>query len=356
MNTMNRGLLSTILALILPMGFLRLWVDGGGEGGDDGTDPGPGSDATSGTIGTGNDDRLRLLDQINDSNDRARAEELANVNDDGSTEAFVAPAVEGEEEGEPGTVAAAPAPAVPPAEPPAPEPTKIKVNGEEVVLTPELIAKAQKIASADQYLEQARKSTTTAAPAPAAEIPPPPTQGVEDRSEEDRALVRAIQMGTEEEALAALQKLRKTQPSITLEDVNRIADERLTFTKALDWFNDEFKDLVADSQLHSIVLARDAELVKAGDKRPYKERYEAIGNEVRTWRDEMVKKFGPAPAPAPAPAVDPKLERKQTAPKVPVVATAKATPPADDDSADENTSSVIANMAKSRGGPQWARG
>lgn len=343
--------------LVPALGMMNMYiVDGEDAGGGDDIGPGP-SENSGDVVGSGNDHRLALLNAINDSNDALRADELSDVNDDGSTSAFT---VEKQEDDQ--VIVADPV------EPVTTDPvetapvTKIKVNGEDVDLTPELIAKAQKIASADKYLEEAalaRKTAPAAAPAPAPEpttAPLPSAEDVErDALARDVALVRAIQVGTEEEAVAALRKLRAEQPAVSADDIGRIADERLDFKSAITWFNGEYKDLVEDSQLHGIVMQRDQELIKSGDKRSYRERYEAIGNEVREWRDSMVKKFTPAAAPAPAvPAVD-KVARKAAAPTAPVVASTRAKPAAADDDQDETPSSVIANMAKSRGGPQWAR-
>ncbi len=112
-------------------------------------------------LGTGNDERIARLNAIADQADNDRAEELANVNDDGSTEPFRA-AAEPEPEQE----------AAPEAETPK-EPEerryRLKVNGREVELTEaELVARAQKIESADEYLRQAaetkRRLEQTAAP------------------------------------------------------------------------------------------------------------------------------------------------------------------------------------------------
>lgn len=323
--------------------------DDGEDGGNDVTD------ATSGTIGTGNDDRLAIMAQIEENNLRADGEQLADVNDDGTTAPFVLDEPgNGDEEQ-----------VVKPADKIADTSNqeevkvvetrpKIKVNGEEVELTPELIAKAQKIASADKYLEDARATPKRDVQAEPDTTPATPARDVEaERLEEERALVRAIQMGSEEEAIAALRKVRGSG-QINTEAVARIADERLSFSKALDRFNNEFQDLVSDPQLHSIVLERDSALLAQGDKRSYWDRYEAIGKEVREWRDEMVKKFTPKVEPVADP-LKAKQERKQSAPTVPKAANAKAPQAGTEDDEEEDTSSVIASMAKARGGPQWTR-
>lgn len=320
-------------------------------------DTGGGGDSTTGTVGTGNDDRLALLNQINDQNDRLNAEELADVQDDGSTSAFVAPELTDDSV------------VVDPADTPlvVADPTdisvvdvdpvvrpKIKVNGEEIELTDELIAKAQKIASADKYLADAKKPT----PVDIEPKPTRPSQEDVDRAAQatELALVRAIQTGTEEEAVVALREMRKlaANPSgITSDDISRSVDERLSFNTALEWFNNEYKDLVDDPQMKTIVQDRDDQLVQAGDKRPYKERYAAIGTEVRAWRDSLVSKYAPKSDPVQNLAA--KEAKKADAPKVPVVASSIAKPAAAEDDKDESASDVIAAMAKRRGGPQWAR-
>jgi len=341
----HNNLLSQIFKMVFPVAMFSMYIDDP----DTGSADLPGSDDGE-TIGTNNDARLRLLDQINDNNDRDRAEELRLVNDDDTTEPFQAepapdtnvdPEPSPDPQPEPEPVALAPAP-------------KIKVNGEEVELTPELIAKAQKIASGDKYLEDAAlaaRQPAKAQPSVDPEPSPPADAGVKPGSEEDLALIRAIQMGTPEEAYAALQKLR--QPQISIETIGRIADERLNFNTAIDWFDNEYADLVSDPDLHAMVLRKDSQLVKEGDKRSYKERYKDIGDEVRKWRDDLVKKFTPAPAADP---LKTKEERKAQAPQVPVAASAKSRPAVQEEEKDESPSVVIANMAKARGGPQWARG
>lgn len=308
----------------------------------------PGGEA----VGTGNDARLKLLDQINDKNDVDRAAELANVNDDDTTEPFQAPALADPDADEP-----AAGDTTPQADEPAAEPQKVKlvVNGTEREVTlEEALALAQKVAAADEYLEQARAAKKAAAADPEEPTPhsPTPEELARKRLEEDRALVRAIQQGTEEEAIAALNKLRTP---VSLDEIGRTVDERLAFDRALDWFNTEYSDLVEDIQLHQIVLRRDEELVKSGDRRTYRERYKAIGDEVRAWRDNIVKKHAET-HPAPEDTIKDKAEAKRTAPKVPVAAAGKNTPRRDDEEPEESASQVIANMSKARGGPHWMRG
>ena len=309
-----------------------------------------GGESTSGeTIGTGNDARLALLSGINDSLDVERADELANVNDDGTTEPFQAdasPAADSEDD-----PTASPANATE-TEPAAPEERKyrIKVNGRELELTEaELIARAQKVESADEYLRTAKQTTRTEP------VVAQPSQEDLQRlqDDEDRALVRAIQMGTEEEATAAIRKLKSqtsTRPSISTDDVSRTVDERLAFNASLTAFRTEFKDIVSDPFLNKLALDRDAELLAAGDARPYAERYSEIGTTLRAWKSSLAKDVHPAVS-----DMAKKEERKAAAPQAPTAAAGKQKPVVQEDDTDENPSSVIQSMREKRGGPQWMR-
>lgn len=308
-------------------------------------------------VGTGNDDRIARLNAIADQTDADRAEEFANVNDDGSTEPYVVAATEqqdaesvlanteeqsasvSDDEGSPSTEA---------------KRYRIKVNGKELELTEaQLIERAQKIEAADEYLRQAAEARRKLE-----QIAKPEVDEVELRrrqDEEDRALVRAIQVGTEEEAAAALRKLREqtsARPSLSRDDVSRTIDERLAFNQAIEKFSSEYSDVWSDPILKKIALDRDAQLLKDGDQRAYWERYSSIGEEIRTWKQSIA----PA-AKQPEPTMADKVERKASAPKVPTATASVKSKPVkvEEDDVDDTPTSVIAQMAARRGGPQWMR-
>lgn len=338
--------------------FARLYRKPAEEGGDAG-EPAVDSSAGSGAIGTGNDDRVAMLARINDANDRANADELADVTDEGKTVPFVAPI---DEEADP-AIEATTEEEVPVVEEtlPVAEPKKfkLKVNGKEIELTEEeVIARAQKVESADEYLALAKRAATPTETTPK---PAAPTQEELRAAQEleDRAIVRAIQMGTEEEALAAIQKLtaRQARPSITADDVSLVIDQRLVFNEAISQFRKDFADVANDPILNQLALQRDDALVEAGDRRPYGERYKQIGEELRAWKESLV--------PKPTAAVDDpvkdtsmadKKAKKDSAPKTPTAATAKVKQvvPEEEDG-EEDPSIVIRNMQKQRGGPAWMR-
>lgn len=316
-------------------------------------------------IGTGNDARLKMLAQINDQNDKQLAEggDLADVNDDGTTTAFSADENLTDEEiaarelkraeDEANAKAAEEAGA---AEQHAEEKHKIKVNGKELELsTQELIERAQKIEAADEYLKEAAAKLREAEAAKPAAKPQPSEQDVAAAAlEERRALVRAIQMGTEDEAMAAIEKLQsKPIPSVSADDVARTVDERLTFNDAVSRFQTEFKDLADDPVLLNIVLQRDKDLIAQGDKRTYWERYDDIGKSVRAWKESIAK---PAEKADDKEAKPDKQTRKASAPAVPAGAGTKAPAATSDEDKEETVGEVISAMAKARGGPQWLRG
>ena len=229
---------------------------------------------------------------------------------------------------------------------------RLKVNGRELELTEEeLIARAQKIEAADEYLRQAAEAKRRLEQPSAAD--PKVIQRHQD--DEDLALVRAIQVGTEQEAVAALRKLREqsssARPSLSRDDVSRTIDERLAFNTAIDRFSTEFNDVWTDPILKKLAFDRDAQLLKEGDTRSYWDRYEQIGGEIRSWRQSLT------PAAKQDASMAERQERKAAAPKVPTATASVKSKPAkaEEDDTDDSPSSVIAAMAQRRGGPQWMR-
>ena len=293
---------------------------------------------TDDIIGTGNDARLAMLERINDQNDTAHAEDFMDIGDNDKLEPFLA----AEEEAQP-VVEDEPTPLVE-----EPQKYKIKVAGKEMELSmEELIARAQKVEAADAYLAEAARLRKEAEQE--SQYQPPREDVGVDRLEERRALARAIQMGTEEEAMEALEKLqRMSAPSFNKDELARTVDERLTFQQAVTSFQTEYADLFADPVLRQMVVQRDATLIAAGDNRGYSERFTAVGDEVRAWKDGLIKSAAKS-----EPST--KQDRKVTAPKAATPASAKSKSTVVEDDTDESVADVIAAIAKNRGGPQWLR-
>lgn len=306
-------------------------------------------------VGTGNDARVKLLQQISDQNDEAQADQFADIVDidKGITEPFVVKKADGSEEAL-GTEKVVTEEIIDHDDvKPVVVKHKIKVNGvEQEVTLEELMARAQKVSSADQYLQEAARIRNELE---AQKLSPKKDAAVDQEAIEadDLALARAIQMGSEEEAQAAIRKIRESVAPVadkgpSPDDLAKTIDDRLVFNEAISKFNSEYKDLIADKNLHKMVLDRDSELIAKGDRRPYYERYAEIGNEVRDW----VKQFQPVKADT---KVVDKVARKAEVTSVPKAAGAKTGSSVEEEK-EESVSDVIAGIAAARGGPQWMTG
>jgi hypothetical protein len=328
-------------------------------------------------VGTQNEERLAFMQRINDQLDAGeRGKELNAVNDDDTVSEFSpedldTPVVAKEEQQEEETDYSTPditgaidqeAVVAAPIEPPTKY--KIKVNGTEKEVTlDELIATAQKIDSADEYLRRAKEAVQQP------EIKAPPAPSKEDvraaQVAEAKRIAQAIQMGNEEEAVQAVLALRNTGPSP--DDLIRTVDERLTFQQAIARFRNEYKDVAEDPLLNKLAMERDNELIKQGDTRPYWERYDDIGKQIRGWVTTVASRANtnakaPTAAPTPTAATTPtpipiraaKQALKAAAEQPPRSAAGKMAPP--EEEPEKSPSQIIEEMRQARGGPQWLTG
>lgn len=318
-------------------------------------------------VGTGNDARLALFNSIADENDSLIEEEAAsdfedksdqqdpqddNENDDAddlhlSEDENIEENEEDPQEDQPQVS----------------KKFKIKVNGEEVELTEdEVLSRASKVTAADEYLKQAAELKRQAQEERTSQqkqvSQPSPEDVAKSRRDERLALVRAIQMGDEEEALAAVDKLigSQTSPSFNQDDLSRTVDERLSFQAASSKFKSEYSDILSDPILSKLAIDRDAELKNSGDTRDYWERFQQVGNEIREWKQGILKTAAPE-----APVSDPlknKQQKKAASSQIPTSANRKSSQVVDqeEDDGEENPQEIIAAAAKARGGPQWMRG
>lgn len=217
---------------------------------------------------------------------------------------------------------------------PAPAPVvqkhKLKVNGKELELTTEeLIARAQKVEAADDYIKQAAQMyRATKEPAPEPKAP----ASVE---EDDAALARAIQTGTEQEAVAAIQKMR-ARPSASTDDVLRIVNTQLAITEANRKFEAEYADIVQDPYLRSMVQMELQQRIQRQDPRSYQENLFEIGENLKAWKASLVPQSA-------------QLQEKQARKaSVTVIPTAAARAAGKTEDKPESASDVIAELAKQR--------
>jgi hypothetical protein len=212
---------------------------------------------------------------------------------------------------------------------------KVKVNGQDREFTEaELIERASKAEAADQRFQEAARLKREAE-----ELRQAPKEPAKPEIEEDDlALARALQMGSEEEAAKVIKRL-KERPTLSEGDVVRKIDERLTFQSSVQRFQTEYPELFQDPYLSKLVALRDEEMVKQGDQRPYWDRYKSIGEEMRGWMGKM------------------KPESKKEERKASIVslktASGRMVEKTDEDE-EQSTSDIINQIAKARG-QQYAK-
>jgi len=293
-------------------------------------------DTDDDVTGTGNDARLKLFSQIADNADKVRSADFEDVDETEEVRNLpykLALDDEGEVVG-----ATELKPIVEDAEH---KKYKLKVNGEEKELSEqEVIALAQKVAAADEYLRQAKEAAERFDQMklpPASAVTPEPSKP--DVQEDDAALARALQMGTEEEAAQVIKRLRTSiQPDEVAARAATEALNRLSFQSAFDQFKKDYKDIVDDPNLFQLALAKDQQLLQSGDKRAYADRYRSIGDELRTWAGKT----------KPASTFEDKEQRKSATVTPIRPASVRASQPPEDDM-EESPSETIARMARARG-------
>lgn len=269
------------------------------------------NEETGEAVGSLNNERLKMFEQIADSADELRAGEMESIDAPEQLE-------EVREE-------------VKESAPPEIQKYKIKVNGQEREVTlEEMQALAQKVAAADDYLAQSKRAFEESVRPSRQDA----VQTPEVEEQDDLAIARALQMGSEEDAVAALRKLRSAPP-VNVEAIVNKAKDQLRFETDANWFREEYKDVFADPYMAQLALSQDEKLVRNGDTRPYRERFKAIGDELRAWRGTN-------------PGFSEKAQQKKEMAKPLPVASAKAMQPPPEEP-DDDPRSVIAEMARRRG-------
>ncbi len=101
--------------------------------------------------------------------------------------------------------------------------------------------------------------------------------------DEDAALARAIQMGSDDEARAAISKLRQGG-RVGDQSITSMIDARIEFREAAAWAQNEYKDLLDDPVLSGVFMRKEVEARSNGDKRPHRDLYKQIGDDLRNWK------------------------------------------------------------------------
>lgn len=319
------------------------------------------------TYGTGNDDMIARRNVIADGVDAARDGDLVDIEDDGESaearrirtdpeneglsDADIAARVSAQNRGEGGDnekkppddtqaddgddEASAQTHTRSGDHPDLTRPITRKVNGKDVTHTLEdWLTIAQKVESGDEHLRAAGEAVRNAAELALSGNADEPA---EDEKEKARALARAIQMGTEDEATQAVLYLYKPRPSAT-PDVKVIVKQELSArdaVKAKAEFEQENQDLFADEKLTALVFEEDKKLHAANPDMPYTERWQKAAGNVRDWaKGSGLLKSSKAARKAQVTTVRTAAGRQQ---------------PVDDQEPSDAPSDVIAEMAAKRG-------
>lgn len=222
------------------------------------------------------------------------------------------------------------------------------VNGREKWQTlQELRATAQKVESADEYLQQAAESVKRASQLT------PSAEQVERQAKADEeakarkarlreTLSRAV-MG-DEAALDALAQSIDEGPSRVTPDVLQLVDQRvdgrMTFRQAAAWFDTEYAEELKHPLLKNYIVTRDAQMAEQHPEMPFKERLKSVGDEVRQMRKDLGGSVTPST----------KQARKESAPQVPTSAASRVRAAPEEE--EEGYVSAIDRMAKARGQPR----
>jgi hypothetical protein len=239
---------------------------------------------------------------------------------------------------------------------------RLVVNGKEKWLTlRQLRESAGKVDAADEYLQDAKEGATngpTRRTSPTDAEREQARREAEERRKEERATLRAKLVDLNTRASmgddAAINELADMQLEAIQGDSGRLmrmVDERVDsrivgrtdFQKAVDWFEDEYSDVLTTPRLKTEAGRLDVELANANPDLSPRDRLDKVGKQMRQLREDL----GGAPRRKDTPRAESKLERKKNAPQIPTAA-GRQRPDAEPDE-QESTQDAIRKMAQSRG-------
>ncbi len=151
-----------------------------------------------------------------------------------------------------------------------------------------------------------------------------PQQAVQQAqpSDNDAAIARAIQFGTEEEAKTAIATLRNAAPAITPQQIDAYVQQKLTralpehqaFSEANRWLKNEYPQIVSDPDIKFMFDMKEDQARKAGDRRPYSELYADLAGQMAT-KFNLKKAEGQTPAQPMTTQASDRLTRKANSPR-----------------------------------------
>ncbi len=217
---------------------------------------------------------------------------------------------------------------------------KMVVNGKESWKTLEqIVASAQKVESADEYLAEAKSKATEKVEKNT--DPEPKEEPVKVEPDDWEETLNAAVMGDKEAIKKVASALKR--PSEMTPDVVKQIDDRWSFRTAAAWFEETYQDLLGDPRLKKLVFEEDAELAQTNPKMPYKQRLKIAGDNIRSAVAGWTKK----PEKVEAKSSNDKLAAKRSLPSVPAAASRQ--PATQEEEPEESVEDAIAKMAKARG-------
>lgn len=95
-------------------------------------------------------------------------------------------------------------------------------------------------------------------------------------SDEERQMARDMQMGSEQDFILAVRRLKAGSG---VADVSN----RVSFEREFERFAEANPGIVSDPILSAAALQLDRQLIEAGDRRSYRERYDQIAEYLNDW-------------------------------------------------------------------------
>ena len=140
-------------------------------------------------------------------------------------------------------------------------------------------ASDMRLAAATELLRSAQERTAQTAPV-----------AQQQPSDDDAAIARSIQFGTEEEAKAAIAKIRNATPAITPQQIDAYVQQQLAqklpdhnaFHSANAWLRTEYPQITADPDLKYLFDTKENQARQSGDRRPYAELYADLAGQMAT--------------------------------------------------------------------------
>ena len=226
---------------------------------------------------------------------------------------------------------------------------RLTVNGRTVWRSLEEIrATAQKVESADEYLETATETVKRATRSgPSAEEQEAAGRERAERVSRRKELLRRQAMG-DESAIEELAELdERAAPSAVTPDVLRALDERfdsrVSFQNAVNWFEGEYAPELKHQAMKLYAGQLDAQLAERNPRMAPKERLRRVGEQIRK---ELRETYGLR---APAGPSDKALRKAEVRRPVPA---AERRQEERDEGEEETTAEAIQKMARARGQPR----